>query len=45
MSGGICDPGDVQSITNRLIAFLIGGMTAPLPAKRRGKRKQVASVV
>lgn len=36
MSGGLCDPHDYQSTVERLIAFVIGGLKAPLPAHSAG---------
>jgi len=35
MSNGICDPNDLQSITDRLIAFAVGGLTAPIAEKTK----------
>lgn len=32
MSSGLCDPHDFQGAVERLIAFVVGGLKAPLPA-------------
>jgi AcrR family transcriptional regulator len=40
MSNGLCDPHDLPSITDRLVAFAVGGLTAPMQGPRaRGKKK------
>lgn len=31
LSGGLCDPEDVEGVTRRMVAFLAGGLRAPLP--------------
>jgi AcrR family transcriptional regulator len=47
MSDGICDPNDLQSITGRLTAFAVGGLTAPLAeiTKRTTKTAKNAKVM
>jgi AcrR family transcriptional regulator len=39
MSNGVCDPNDLQSITDRLIAFAVGGLTAPIAEKTKRTTK------
>jgi hypothetical protein len=39
MSNGICDPNELQPITDRLIAFAVGGLTAPLAEKKERTTK------
>jgi AcrR family transcriptional regulator len=39
MSNGVCDPNDLQPATGRLVAFAVGGLTAPLAEKTKRTTK------
>lgn len=36
LSGGLCDPSDVDGTTERMVAYLAGGLRAPVPTAKRG---------
>lgn len=36
LSGGLCDPDDVEGVSARLVAFITGGLAAPLPTEMGG---------
>lgn len=42
LSGGLCDPNDVDGNARRLTAFLVAGLSAPLPAPDRTADAEVA---
>lgn len=38
LSGGLCDPSDVDGKIERLIAFVVAGMESPVPMRAPGRR-------
>jgi len=41
LSGGLCDPSDVDATTNRLVAFVSAGLQAPIPVGLEMKKPNV----